>query len=185
MDTLTALITRTSTPKLGDPAPSREHIDTMLRAAVRAPDHGKLKPWEFLVVEGDARVRLGEVMAEALLAREPEAPPQLVEKERTKCCRAPTILVVVAKVTPDHPKIPVVEQVLSAGCAAQNIHLAAHHMGYGCIWRTGAPARDPKVKAALGLAEIDEIVGFMYLGTAQAEMPVREIDAAEHTRVWP
>ncbi len=168
MDAIQALSTRASAVRLEDPAPSDELLDTALRAAARAPDHGMLRPWKFLIVRGAARERLGEVLAEALARREPESSPATLEKEAKKPLRAPLMIVVIAKVEPDHPKIPEVEQVVSAGSAAQNLMLAFHAEGFGCMWRTGPSAYDPAVKRALGIEPHDHIIGFVYVGTPVA-----------------
>ena len=179
MDALTALTTRASATALVEPAPDNAALERMLAAAVAAPDHGRLRPWRFLAVRGAARARLGEVMAEALHAREPEAPAALLEKERQKPLRAPLVLVAAAKLEAGH-KIPVVEQILAVGAAAQNLIVAAHALGYGTMWKTGAPAYDARVKRALGLAEGDQIVGFLYLGTAEGGLPaaIRQVPAS-------
>ena len=168
MDALEALSTRASAVRLVEPAPSEELLATALRAAARAPDHGMLRPWKFLVVRGEARERLGEVLAETLVRREPDSTPEALDKEAKKPLRAPLIVVVVAKVEPDHDRIPEVEQVVSAGSAAQNLMLAFHAAGFGCMWRTGAPAYDPAVKRALGIEPHDHIIGLIYVGTAVA-----------------
>ena len=171
MDALTALTTRTSAKSLVDPAPDDAALRRMIEAAVAAPDHGRLRPWRFIAVRGEARRRLGDVLAEALHAREPESPALLLEKERHKPMRAPLILVAAAKLVPQH-KIPTVEQIVAVGAAAENLIVAAHAMGFGAMWRTGAPAYDPHVKRALGLSADDRIVGFLYLGTLDgAAMP--------------
>jgi nitroreductase len=163
MDALTALTTRASAKALLDPAPDDAALKRMIEAAVAAPDHGRLRPWRFIAVRGEARHRFGEVLARALRAREPEAPEALIEKERAKPLRAPLILVAAARLVPQH-KIPTVEQIVAVGAAAENIIVAAHAMGYGAMWRTGAPAYDANVKGALGLGADDRIVGFLYLG---------------------
>jgi nitroreductase len=168
MDALEALGTRASAVRLVEPAPSEALLTAALRAAVRAPDHGMLRPWRFLLVRGAARDRLGEVLAESLARREPGAAPETLEKEAKKPLRAPLIVVVVAKVQPDHPKIPEVEQVVSAGSAAQNLMLAFHAEGFGCMWRTGSPAYDPAVKRAFGIEAHDHIIGLIYVGTPVA-----------------
>ena len=168
MDAIEALSTRASAVRLTEPAPSEELLATALRAAARAPDHGMLRPWRFLVVRGAARERLGEVLAGALARREPESAPEALAKEVKKPLRAPLMIVVVAKVQPDHPKIPEVEQVVSAGSAAQNLMLAFHAAGFGCMWRTGDSAYDPAVKRALGIEPHDHIIGFVYVGTPVA-----------------
>ena len=164
MDALEALLTRDSAVRLEPPGPDAAALDAIFRSALRAPDHGRLRPWRFLVIGGEARERFGAVLADALQRRDPAAPPESLARERQKALRAPVIVVVAATVKPSD-KIPEVEQVISAGAAAQNIMLAVHALGFGAMWRTGAPAYDPTVKAALGLKPDDAIVGFLYIGT--------------------
>jgi nitroreductase len=164
MDALELLHTRESAVRLQDPAPSESALDAIFKSAARAPDHGRLRPWRFVVIRGDARGRFGELMAASLKARRADATPEMLARERDKTLRAPLIVVVAARVQAG-AKIPVIEQVLSAGAAAQNIMLAAHALGYGAMWKTGEPAYDPQVKEALGLQATDAIVGFLYLGT--------------------
>jgi nitroreductase len=173
MDALTALTTRTSPASLVEPAPDAAALERMLSAAVAAPDHGRLKPWRFIAVRGDARSRLGDVLAEALVAREPGVPAAVLEKERQKPLRAPLILVAAGKLLANH-KIPTVEQIVAVGAAAQNLIVAAHAMGFGAMWRTGAPAYDERVKKSLGLEAGDQIVGFLYLGTPGAAAPATD-----------
>jgi len=188
MDALTLLETRSSTGALVAPAPSRAELERMITLAMRAPDHGRLRPWRFLVIEDEGRKALGEALVQALLARQPEAPLALQDKEREKPLRAPMILVVAAVLT-DHPKVPQVEQLLAVGAAAQNIMLALPALGYGGIWRTGEPSYDPTIKRALGLAHNDAIVGFIYIGTP--DPAVSQTDrlprpqAADFLGVWP
>jgi nitroreductase len=169
MDAIDALTTRRSAAQFAEPAPDDETLGKILSAAMRAPDHGKLKPWRFIVLRGDARKRFGDVMVEAMKRREPDVPANMLEREREKPLRAPLIVVLAAAIKEDH-KIPVVEQLLAAGAAAENIMIAAHALGYGAAWKTGAPAYDNFVKETLGLTPSDAIVGFLYLGTA-ATMP--------------
>lgn len=172
LNAIEALTSRSSAPRLTEPAPAEADIETMLAAAARAPDHGRLRPWKFILVRGAARERLGNVLADTLRRRDPSTRASILENERAKPLRAPLIIAVAAAVTPDHPKIPEIEQVLSAGCAAQNIMLAAHALGFGAIWKTGAPSYDGGVKAALGLAPKDHIVGFLYVGTIDGKLLV-------------
>lgn len=185
MDALKALLTRRSAPLLTDPAPDNETLGTMLRAGMRAADHGRLQPWRFIVLRGTARERLGDVMVEAMRRHEPDAPPGLLKREREKPLRAPLILVVAAEILENH-KIPVIEQVLAAGAAAQNVLLAAYALGFGAMWRTGAPAYDDHVKAALGLKSADAIVGFLYIGTPAGPLPPTVVpDPTDFVRQWP
>jgi len=183
MDAIKALLTRKSAAKLGLPAPSTLEVDTMLKAAMRAPDHGCLRPWKFVIFQDEMRKELGEIFSEALALKEPGVSEALLEKERNKPLRAPLIIVVIAKVS-EHPKVPPIEQKISAGAAAQNIMVAVHAMGYAGIWRTGAPCRDPHVKARLGAVGDDEIVGFLYIGTSISVPPIPEFDTADYIMEW-
>ena len=164
MDAIEALTTRASPAALVAPAPDAVTLQRILGAAMRAPDHGRLRPWRFIVVEGAARDAFGAVLADALLRREPAAGEATLAKERAKPLRAP-LIVVVAAVLREHRGVPAIEQIVAAGAAAENILVAAHALGFGAFWRTGAPAYDETVKRALGLKPDDAIVGFLYLGT--------------------
>ena len=178
-----ALTTRASPAGLTAPAPDASALDDILRAAARAPDHGRLKPWRFILVEGEARVALGDVLAEALRAREPNVAEAAIAKERAKPLRAPLIVIVAAKLR-EHRNVPDVEQIVAAGAAAQNMLVAAHALGYGGFWRTGAAAYDDRVKRALGLASEDAIVGFVYLGTPNGAAAVPAADVEAHVVHW-
>jgi len=185
MEAIEALTTRVSGSALVDPAPDELVLHTILSAALRAPDHGRLRPWRFTVVRGAARRRLGELMATAYQRRHPDAVPAQIEKEKGKPLRAPLILVVAAKVD-EHSNIPAIEQVLSAGAAAQNVMVAAFALGFGCAWKTGEAAYDPEIKSAFGLAPTDAIVGFLYLGSnASPPAPSAPLDPSDHMVEWP
>ena len=184
MEAIDALTTRRSPAQFAEPAPDDESLAEILRAAMRAPDHGKLKPWRFIVLRGDARRRFGDVMAEAMKRREPDVPANMLEREREKPLRAPLIVVLAAAIQEGH-KIPVVEQLLAAGAAAQNVMVAAHALGFGAAWKTGAPAYDAFVKETLGLAPSDAIVGFLYLGTPAATPPkLPQAELSAYLRHW-
>jgi nitroreductase len=183
MDALAALTTRISPAALDVPGPSADALDTILKAAVAAPDHGRMQPWRFILIDGVAREKFGVLLAEALQRREPAAPVGKLDAERKKALRAPLIVVVAAAVQPG-AKVPEVEQVVAVGAAAQNMLVAAHALGYGGFWRTGANAYDAAMKRALGLAESDVIVGFLYLGTTKTPGQPRQNDIASVTRRW-
>jgi len=179
MDALDALINRVSVARLGEPAPSAAQREQLFRAALRAPDHGQLRPWRFLTVEGAARSRLGELFASVLQERDPQAGPEALDKARAMPLRAPLLVVAIARLQA-HPKVPESEQLLAAGCAAHGLLLAAHAQGIGAIWRTGELSHDAAVRAGLGLAADERIVGFLYLGTPLGELrrpPVLEPQA--------
>lgn len=185
MEAVEALLTRISPAELVEPGPTAQQLDAMLEAAAAAPDHGRLRPWRFILVEGAARTRLGEIMARSLQRREPETPPARLDFERKKALRAPLVIVVVAAVQ-DNPKIPGIEQVAATAAATQNLLLAAHASGFGAFWRTGALAYDPEAKAELGLAASDAIVGFIYVGSVgRPGQPRQSPVASPVTRLQP
>jgi nitroreductase len=184
MKALDLLLGRQSALRLGDPAPREDELDLMLESAVRAPDHGRLRPWRFVIIPADKRERFGALLAESLQGRQPDATAEQLQRERDKALRAPLIIAVAARLTRPH-KIPEQEQLLAVGAAAQNIMLAAHAQGYGAMWKTGEPAYDDRVKRALGLEPSDEIVGFLYLGTRiDGGSPLGRPAAKEFVSVW-
>ena len=131
-----------------------------------------------------ARATLGETMVEALRQRDPDVPQSVLDKERSRPLRAPVIVIVAATVQ-ESQKIPAIEQIVSAGTAAQNILLAAHALGFGGFWRTGAPAYDEHIKTALGLERGHTIVGFLYLGTPiESAPPIARPSLAEVAVEW-
>ena len=168
MDALDALINRVSVPRLCEPAPDAAQREQLFRAALRAPDHGQLRPWRFLTIEGEAREQLGELFAEALLRKNPQIAEEALSKARNMPLRAPLLVVVIAR-TQVHAKVPAQEQVLAAGCAAHGILIAAHAQGIGAVWRTGDMAFDAHVHKGLGLAENEELIGYLYVGTPLTE----------------
>jgi nitroreductase len=167
MQAIDALLARRSARALSDPAPDAAALELILACAVRAPDHGRLRPWRFVVIEGGARERFGALLAAQLRRTHPQSSEEALQRERAKALRAPLIVVVAAHCQP-LAKIPPVEQVLSAGAAAHAMMLAAMALGFGAMWKTGAAAYDAEVKQALGLEAEAAIVGFLYLGTESA-----------------
>lgn len=174
MNALDAIIARKSTPPRlmadGD-GPSASDVQDLLRAAVTAPDHGAVRPWRFVVIEGDDRAKLGEVFAHALRSRDPDASPDALAKELNRPLRAPMVIAVLARVVLDRPNVPPVEQIAATACAAQNMMLAAEAKGFGAIMLTGKNAQDPIVKKFFNLAPADEIVSFVYLGKPEGAQP--------------
>lgn len=168
MQAIDALLKRRSAKTLTDPAPDEGALALLLECGARAPDHGRLRPWRFIVIRGAGRERLGKLMAGQLQRKLPTASAETLERERQKPLRAP-LIIAVAAVCNSTAKIPAIEQILAAGAAAQNMMLAATALGFGSMWKTGDVAYDDTVKAALGLQAQDAIVGFLYLGTAPAD----------------
>jgi nitroreductase len=168
MDLLTAIDTRSSAARLTGPPPTPEHLARILDAAARAPDHGRLRPWRFIVLDGALREQFATAAAAAKRSRLPTMSDEQQAAEILKLTRSPLIVVVACQVRRDQSKIPEVEQIAACAAAAQNLFLAAHDLGYGVMWKTGAAAYDAGVKAAVGLAGDDHIVGIMHLGTRPA-----------------
>jgi nitroreductase len=165
MELFTAIQTRSSAGRLAEPGPAPEEVDRLLDAASHAPDHGRLKPWRFTVLKDATRQAFTAAAAEAKRARLPAMTAEQLAAERDKMGRSPTIIVVGCAVNREQTKVPEIEQIVAAGAAAQNLFLAAHDLGYGVMWKTGAAAYDPAVKATVGLKPDDHIVGIMHVGT--------------------
>lgn len=180
MDALTALQTRTAAPRLAEPAPGRAELEEVFKAALRAPDHGMLRPWRFLVVEGGARGKLAELFVEA---RQPETEEQR-RKLQNAPLQAPLLIIAVARIR-NTEKIPAIEQIESAAAAVQNMSVALHAMGYGSIWKTGGVAYDERVNLALGLEATDQIVAYLYVGTPSfRDRPVPEHRLEDYVAWW-
>jgi nitroreductase len=152
-----------SAKRMKGPGPSEEQIRTLIQAASRVPDHGKLTPWGFLIFKDDARNRFGELLVRALKKTEPDATDERITQERGRFLRAPVIVGVVSRVREGTP-IPEWEQTLSAGAACQTLCIAAHAMGFVANWITEWYAYHPAVREGLGLTAGERIAGFIYLG---------------------
>src|SRR6266853_20248 len=184
MQAIDALLQRRSARELTEPAPDEGALELIFSGAVRAPDHGRLRPWRFVVVRGSARERLGELFADHALRAQPQLGAQALQRERLKALRAPLIVAVAAHCNPS-VKIPLIEQTLSAGAAAHAMMLAAFALGFNAMWKTGGPAYDETVKQALGFASTDDIVGFLYLGTETAPTaPPARSEWRDLVRYW-
>ena len=146
------------------PGPSASELETILTIAARVPDHGKLTPWRFIVFEGDARLRAGEIIAKVFAQKNPQAAPSDIEAEKKRLTDAPLVIAVVSFIRP-HPKVPAWEQELSAGASAMNIVTAATALGYGACWLTGWFAFDRDVLDGLGLKADEKLAGFVHIGT--------------------
>ena len=165
-----------------DPIP-REIIEKLLDAAVQAPNHYKVRPWRFVVLTGDGRNRLGDVMAASQQERNPEFPQQAFDKCRMLPLRAPVVIAVGVD-KPGEAKVLEIENVAAAAAAVQNLLLAAHAMGLGAKWRTGEWARDLLVKEFLGFQPDQHLIGFIYLGYPETitEPPPRP--SSQDRTVW-
>ena len=171
---------RSSTKKFAEDPIPKQDIESLLAAAVRAPDHGMLAPWRFIVLQGEARGVLARAMQQAFVARNPEASAEMLEREASKAWRSPLLIVTIARFKP-HPKVPEAEQLLATGAAVQNLWLAAAAHGLGLAWKTGSHAYAAEVRAALSVDSSEQIVGFLHIGKSIAKNQARPADFASCT----
>ncbi|MFC0225813.1 NAD(P)H nitroreductase [Serratia aquatilis] len=172
MDALELLLNRRSASRLVAPAPTGEIRQNIINAGMRAPDHGALQPWRFVLIEEQGLVRFSELLQTA--AKQDELDATAIEKAKQAPFRAPLIITVVAHCS-ENPKVPRWEQVVSAGCAVQAMQMAALAQGFNGIWRTGVWTEHPLVREAFACREQDEIVGFLYLGTPQLKASTKVV----------
>ncbi|MBX2847777.1 MAG: nitroreductase family protein [Acidiferrobacterales bacterium] len=185
MDALSALHNRVSVNLLDSPAPSSEQLDNIFKAGLRACDHKNLRPWRFLVIQGEHRAKFGELMAsvKADVSGESECLSDDLEKLKQKPFRAPTIVAVIADIK-EHDKVPEIEQLLSAGAAAQMMMTAAFAQGLGAIWRSGSLMFEPAMHRGLGLSSNQKLVGFLYIGQIKAAKAVPELELERFVEHW-
>lgn len=182
------LLTRRSAlaKDLAEPGPNDADLDTILKAALRVPDHGRVEPWRIQVLRKAAQRELAALCARIFERENPAAPAALLAAERERMLRSPVLLVVSSHPDPARfAKVPAIEQLLSAGAMCQNVLIAAQALGYGAQWITGWPAYHPDVRVALGHSPDTDIVGFVHIGT-RAESPVERPrpDAARIVSEW-
>ena len=168
---------RRSIGNLSIPAPTESQIKAAIDCAVTAPDHKKLRPWRFIVTQGNARHDLGRALLAAAEAQAAQEGEELSEKSRKKTynmpLRAPVIITVVTHMQV-HKKVPPFEQMLSAGAAVQNLILALQAQGFSTVWRTGLLANEPAVKAYFNVGADDYVTAFVYTGSSPCDMPTRK-----------
>jgi nitroreductase len=184
MTPMNVMLSWASVSRLREPAPRGRDLDNILEAALRAPDHGRLRPWRFVLIRDKARIAFANVVEGALRRRQPEVSEALVERQRRKLIDAPLIIALGVNVRPEQ-SIPEVEQLLSVGAAAMNILNAIHALGFGGIWVTGPNSYDPHIAATLGFRAPDRLVGFLLVGTPIDEppLPIRP-DLSDHVIDW-
>ncbi|MFT8210094.1 MAG: NAD(P)H nitroreductase [Symbiopectobacterium sp.] len=183
MDALDLLVNRRSASRLAAPAPQGDVLANIIHAGMRAPDHGTLQPWRFVIAQDEGLARLSDVLHHA--AQQDGLDEAAQDKARQAPFRAPMVITVIAHCE-DHPKVPKWEQVVSAGCAVQAMQMAALAQGFNGIWRSGPWTHHAHVRAAFGCREQDEIVGFLYLGTPQlkASTTVVPLDSEKFVRYF-
>lgn len=150
---------------LHGPGPTPAQLTQLLTLATRVPDHGKLAPWRFILFQGDARLRAGEIIAALFAQDNPQAPADRLAIEARRLAHAPLVVAVVSRAAP-HIKIPEWEQQLSAGAVAMTLAIAAKAMGFSTAWLTDWIGYDRRVLARFGLSEHERIAGFVHIGMA-------------------
>ena len=182
MNTVIELLqNRVSCPKLVAPAPNRDELQQILACAVRAPDHARLKPWYYHVIQGKALNELGELFASTIDAN--NVAQDKLEKTRQMPQRAPLMIVAVCE-PQENAKVPAMEQILAVGASIQNMQVAISSLGYGSIWRTGDMAHAKAVKQHFGLSDQGEIVGFIYVGTPDKLPSKPNSSINEYVKYW-
>lgn len=167
------------------PGPSQDEIDLILTIGSRVPDHKKQVPWRFLTIEGDARHKAGEKLRSIFAKNNPDTDNDLLDFEQNILTRAPLVIAVISTATPDNPKVPEWEQILTAGAVCQNILLASNALGFAGQWLSEWYAYDEEFLAHLGLSKDERIAGFIYIGTAGKEPAERgRPDIKELTQKW-
>ena len=185
---LDLLRTRRSVPALllREPGPSEAEIEVALELAMRAPDHGGLRPWRFALIRGEAREPFAALLVRRMRERDPPSPAHKIDKAATQMRSTPLVIALAAKVLREH-KVPVIEQVLSGGAALMNLLDAFHVQGYGAILLTGPNAYDGEIAKALGFAADEQLLGFVYVGSRPAQLTLpapAPIERSAYVREW-
>ncbi len=183
-ETLLPLTARRSTINLRAPAPDDAELAEIFAAAMRAPDHGRLRPWRFVVVRAEGLASLADLLQRAWIARDPAVSPAWLERTRTRILGVPMLIALGTRLTLPHA-IPESEQLLSVGAAGMNLINALHMAGYGGMWVTGGHAYDPAVNAAFGFTAPDRLAGLFYVGTpVEPQAPPGPPALSAHVAEW-
>ena len=158
---------------LKDPGPTPEQLREIMTVGVRVPDHGKFAPWRLIVIEGEARQKAGEAIAQIAKARRPDLDEAGMAIERRQFLPAPVTIGVISSPKPN-PKAPELEQLLSAGLVAFNLCNAAFATGFAASWVSRWFAFDPEAQTALGARGGERFVGFVHIGTPTAVIEDRD-----------
>jgi nitroreductase len=164
------------------PGPDRETLEKILLAGLRVPDHGKLTPWRFIVLEGAARETLGDLISKALM-EENNSSETVAEKMKGYATQGPTLVIAIHSPSTARP-IPAYEQMLSTGAACQNILVAATALGIAGQWLTGWAATSKTVANGLGLSGDEQIAGFLFFGSQVEEPTERPRPSLDDQVIW-
>ncbi|MDG1202233.1 MAG: nitroreductase family protein [SAR86 cluster bacterium] len=184
MDAIKNITTRSSARELIDPHPSSQEMETVFKAALRAPDHAWLKPSRFIQITGNGRNKLSQIFIKTAHELNKELTETQILKYTEAPFRAPMIIILISNYK-EHPKVPLIEQIISTGCAGQNILLALNALGYGGMWRTGTFAFNEVISKYLGLEKSAQVIGYIYAGTRTGKnkkIPIH--DVKDYVDVW-
>jgi nitroreductase len=176
---------RSVSPKrLCGPGPSRDDIDSMVDAALRAPDHGGLLPWRVVEFPRTKRALLADLYEDEKRRRDPLATAEDLARSREHATSPPALLAFIVRAAPN-ALVPLAEQWLGAGAALGSLLLAAHAMGFGAIVLSGERCQDKTLRAALGLRSHESLAGFISIGSiACAPRPARGRDRDLVLSIW-
>lgn len=181
---LSVLLERSSTGDLVAPAPQGEVLARILSAGLRAPDHGHLCPWRYVVITGEARPAFAEHVVAAVARQEPDAPEKKREKRRRRFTETPMIIALGMHLRPEH-KVPVMEQEMAVAAGAMNVLNALHMEGFGGVWVSGGFCEDRSLLSQLGLDAPHRLAGFLLVGTPEKpERTQNRPEIGDHMAFW-
>ncbi|CAM4289515.1 nitroreductase family protein [Taylorella equigenitalis] len=184
---ITSIINRSSMKDIADPAPSMDELNLAFRAAMAAPDHGKLRPWRFKVIEGREKIlKFTNYAIDIRQNSDQRMPEDKVEIIRKLYSKVPMIILVACHMDYQNTRIPEDERVISTACATMNLINCLESMGYGLFWSTGIATYFDEFQSAIGFNSLDyKYMGMILVGTPQSEKPVKDRpDVADHVEFW-
>mgnify|MGYP003362765649 CR=1 FL=1 len=184
MTSLDLLLSRFSTDALVQPAPDAAQLERILSAAMCAPDHGRLRPWRYVVIRDEARARAAELVVASMKRLDPEVAEAKIEKRRGRFSTMPLVIALGMHLRPDH-KIPLIEQEMAVAAAAMNVLNALHFTGFGAVWVSGDVTYDPQLAAELGFEAPHRLAGFLFVGTPGPDArPARRASVEGYVAQW-
>ena len=186
MSVIDTLLSRNSTKQITFPGPSAEQIEKILATAMRAPDHGRLRPWRFKRIEGENIRHLADLAVRAQAEKGEPLNPTKEKNMREWLGRAPLVLAVASYIDHSNERIPEHERLLSTGAAVMNILNAAHAMGFGAFWSTGIGTYTDLVPETLGFDTLEHaFLGFVVIGSLNGEVPQKDRpDFSDYVSSW-